>query len=174
MIADGELIQRVLQGESDAYGELVARYEKSVFATAGAILRDWQDVQDVAQESFLLAFKELGRLRDTAKFGPWVVRVARTQALRLLRERGRARVAIEARQNDMVGVNHRLPEPSRDALKAIMKLPAHQQQAVLLRFFGGLSVNEISAATARPAGSVTSDLSRAYQRLRGLLKESGR
>jgi RNA polymerase sigma-70 factor (ECF subfamily) len=162
----------VLHGQSDAYGELVERYEKSVFATAGAILRDWHDVQDVAQESFLLAFKELGRLRDTAKFGPWVTRVARTQALRLLRERGRAKAAIESRQDDMPGTNHRLPEPDRDVLKAIMKLPARQQQVVLLRFFSGRTVNEISTITARPTGSVTSALSRAYRCLKGLLKET--
>ena len=171
MRSDSELVRQALAGRHDAYGELVRRYERAVFAAAGAILRDWHDVQDAAQEAFLLAYRRLGQLRDKGLFGQWVVRIARTQALTLLRKARRA-VSLEETVGEVADVtNHKVDARTGELLQAVMKLPTAQQQAVLMRFFGGHSVGEIAEITAQPVGSVTSQLSRAYQNLRTLIGE---
>ena len=73
---DGELVQRSLEGDAQAFAELVRRHERLVFRIANGFLRDRSEVEDVAQESFLKAFEALPSFRTGAPFGPWVAQIA--------------------------------------------------------------------------------------------------
>jgi len=82
-----ELIRAVRTGEKDAFGDLVRRYERAVWATAWRTLRDHHRAQDATQNTFVEAYRQLAQLRDPARFGVWLLKIARRQTLRVARRR---------------------------------------------------------------------------------------
>jgi RNA polymerase sigma factor (sigma-70 family) len=92
--SDAELVAETLAGDREAFGQLYDRYARLVRFAAFDATRDWQGVPDVAQEAFLRAYRNLGRLREPARFGAWLVGIAH----RVADERRRA-----ARRERLVG-----------------------------------------------------------------------
>ena len=86
---DWDLVQRSLQGDSQAFADLVRRYERLVFRIAGGFLRDRGEVEDVAQEAFLKAYEALAGFRAGAPFGPWIAQIATRTCYDHLRARQR-------------------------------------------------------------------------------------
>ena len=173
MESDSQLVQLALGGDRDAFAKLLARHERTVRAAAMAILGDHHSAQDASQEAFVAAYRKLATLRDGSAFGPWVFKIARREALRIAR-RSPATVSLDS-QADRPDPRDdgRLDSASRRLLEAVMKLPAHERTVVTLRHFDGHSVAEIAEIAARPVGTVTKQLSRAYARLReGLTREA--
>jgi RNA polymerase sigma-70 factor (ECF subfamily) len=87
------LIDLARQGDHEAFGSLVRRYERLVFRIAGGFLRDRAEVEDIAQEAFLRAFQAIGRFRPGARFGPWIGRIAVNLCYDRLRQR-RGRIEL--------------------------------------------------------------------------------
>ena len=83
--SDHALVDAVVAGDKASFAELVRRYEPVARAAAVAILRDTHLAQDVLQETFLRAYTKLGKLADRSRFGPWVLKIARREALRVSR-----------------------------------------------------------------------------------------
>jgi RNA polymerase sigma-70 factor, ECF subfamily len=169
--SDAELVKAVQKGEQDAYATLVQRYERTVRAVAAGILRDRHATEDVAQEVFVKAYYNLGTLRKNAAFGPWVMQIARREALTLLRRCDRQ--AASELHSDVAAPSKdgQLDEEAQRLLQAVMKLPEHERFIVMLRHFDGHPVQAIAAATGRSVGTVTKQLTRAHHRLRTWLKE---
>ncbi len=168
---DSQLVHATLRGDRSAFGQLVQRYERSVLASAAQVLMDFQLAQDAAQEAFVSAYRNLGRLRNANSFGPWVLTIVHHQALRLLRSRKMTcqlpadHAMAEAQEmNSLDGVGEQL-------LKALSHLPEHERIVLLLRHFESRDVESIARITGRPVGTVTKQLSRAHQRLRKLLED---
>jgi RNA polymerase sigma-70 factor (ECF subfamily) len=169
--SDSQLVECVLSGDVDAFGELVKRYERNVLAVAFTELRDVHAAEDVAQAAFLLAFARLETLRDASRFGAWLVQIARRQAVDALRK-CRAPVcvttAVERAAVDAPGS----PQIERSQLLELVgRLPEHERILIGLRYFDAHSVSEISEITGRPVGTVTKQLSRAMTRLRALYEK---
>jgi RNA polymerase sigma-70 factor, ECF subfamily len=142
-----------------------------VLATAWHTLGDYHAAEDVAQETFVAAYENLGSLRDAASFGSWVLRIARRQAVRMAQRRTKTS-PIEATDDrpaceDAV----RLDDDVRQLLAAVTGLPEHERVVVILRYVEGHNVQAISEMTGRPVGTVTKQLSRAVKRLRQSLAE---
>ena len=74
-LSDAELVTRTRAGDSDAYRELVARYQGHVYGLAYSIVDNWADAQDMAQEAFIRAYCNLDQLRDAGRFAAWLRRV---------------------------------------------------------------------------------------------------
>jgi RNA polymerase sigma-70 factor, ECF subfamily len=74
--AEGRLIQRIRQGEREAFYELLRPYERNLFLAALAIVRNESDAEEVAQEAVLKAFQNLGRFRGESKFSTWLIQIA--------------------------------------------------------------------------------------------------
>lgn len=85
--SDAKLVAETLAGNREAFGRLYDRYAPLARAVAYEVCRDWQSVADLTQESFLRAYRNLGRLREPERFGAWLAGIARQVA----RERNRAR-----------------------------------------------------------------------------------
>ena len=168
MKSDADLVRCVLSDQRDAYETLVQRYERSVRAVVAGILHDLHAAQDAVQDTFVSAYEKLGSLRNPDAFGPWILSIARHQALRA---KDKTRHAISYDES-MSPANGKLDHDSQTLLSAVMKLPENEQQVVLLKHFEFLTINEIAAKTGRPTGTVTKQLSRAYARLRNHLKET--
>ncbi len=171
MQTDAEIIRAVLDGNRGQFALLVQRYEHAVHACVLHVLGDFDAAEDAAQEAFISAYEKLGSLRTPARFGPWLLRIARHKALTSMRRRPRTEL-LEAAENIPDGnPDPRISETSRQVLAAVMQLPDNEKQAVLLKHFDGHSATDIAALTGRSVGTITKQLSRAYARLRKRLKD---
>jgi RNA polymerase sigma-70 factor (ECF subfamily) len=176
MQSDEELVRSTRLGHRDAFGLLVDRYERVVWATVRRILGDDHVAADATQEAFLQAYRRLHALREPSLFGGWLLRIARREAIRMARRRSRHPTRSfdesgDERPSQPDGPDGRLSADSEELLAAIADLPDHERLVVVLRYIDGRSVAEIAEACGRPVGTVTKQLSRALGRLKETLKE---
>ncbi len=120
--------------------------------------------QDVAQESFVAAFRKLPQLRSEQAFGPWLLATTRRNAIRESRRRPLATQGLPLEKIAETETDQ-LHE-HEDLVPMLARLPEHERDVVCLRYISGLSVCEIADDLARPIGTVTKQLSRATERLR--------
>lgn len=166
---DAEIIARVLGGDLHAYGALVDRYERAVFAAALSVVRDRHAAEDVTQDVLTRGYLQLGTLRDGSRFGFWLLRIARREAWHSRRNRVKAKETIEASIQNKSGASRdgRLLDDAKEQLLAdVQCLPEHERLMISLRYFAGHTVQEIATMTGRPVGTVTKQLSRTVKRLR--------
>jgi RNA polymerase sigma-70 factor (ECF subfamily) len=163
--SDAQLVERVKAGEVDAFAELVTRYERPVRAAAFHVVRERNAADDVTQEAFIAAFESLGSLRSGAKFGSWLLRITKYQAARAVRRRCRSPVLV-GDVDSTPEAGRPLSDLSELLLELVERLPDHERVVVGLKNLQGHSVDEIAEMTGRPVGTVTKQLSRAYERLR--------
>jgi RNA polymerase sigma-70 factor (ECF subfamily) len=178
--ADCELIKAVLDGEKEAFAELVSRYERPIRAIAINILGDHHSVQDAVQDTFVAGYQNLSMLRNRDSFGPWLMKIAHRCALDWANRRPKM-APLETNPPNERGVNPaaatekpngQLDEESEGLLSAVVKLPEAERQVVMLRYFAEHNVKEVAEIVGRSTGTVTKQLSRAHKRLRKVLKES--
>lgn len=180
-LKDGELVYRCLQGDADAFGELVRRYQAAVYATAFYYVGRYGAAEDVAQEAFWSAFRSLPRLKDHDKFGAWLREVTCRTAANWLRRQGkrlasetplphRRTVSIEdARQGPHGQASNR--ERFERVQQAIDSLPERYRLPVVLRYLQELSYEEISRFTGESRDEIRGILHRAGRQLRDLLAD---
>jgi len=165
------LVGRARRGDRAAFDRLVARYEKPALLAAGAILRSWHDARDCTQEAFVTAYVKLNRLWRPNQFGAWLMQIVRRQTLAELRRR-RSRPTTEGNlPDDVAETGPRTWGLSNELAELIGRLPEQEFAVVTLRHIEEMTVAQIAAATGRPVGTVTKQLSRAYARLRPWLHD---
>jgi RNA polymerase sigma-70 factor (ECF subfamily) len=165
--SDTQLVARVRLGDVDAFGQLAERYERSLLAIALAELRNLHEAEDAVQATLLLAFRQLGTLRDEGKFGPWLMQIARRQVVEVARAR-KMPTGLFLDETSHVAANDTNWIDNEHLLGLVARLPEHEGILIGLRYFDGHSMAEIAAISARPIGTVTKQLSRAIGRLRSL------
>jgi len=159
-------VNAVRRGESAAFEDLVRLYERAAWTTAWRVVRDYHAAQDVTQEAFLEAYRQLTHLQRPQLFGVWLLRITHRRALRATRMK-RSAEPLEPAQAVV-----RAEQPiTENLLEMVANLPEHERVVVALRYFGGHSVAEVAAVVGRPIGTVTKQLSRALERLRSLPHE---
>jgi RNA polymerase sigma-70 factor (ECF subfamily) len=182
-LEDSELVRRCLDGDTDAYGELIQRYQGAVYATAFYYVGRHGAAEDIAQDAFLAAYRSMPRLRDAAKFGPWMKQVACRTAANWLRKNSdrlstetplphKRTVAIEdVREGPRGRVERR--ERLEQVQRAIDTLPERYRLPVVLRYLQELSYQEISDYTGETKDEIRGVLQRAGRQLRELLSDEG-
>ncbi len=171
MRSDEEIVKTVLDGDRTAFAVLVERYERPVRVVATDILHDLSAARDVAQETFVTAYEKLGTLRDGGAFGSWIQKIARHEALRVVRKQVQMVPLGDETAPGTADHDGRLDETLERVLAAVTRLPDHERRVIMLKHFEGYSVREVADMTRRPLGTVTKQMSRAYARLRKHLKE---
>lgn len=180
-LEDAELVRRCLGGDTDAYGELVQRYQGAVFATAFYYVGRHGAAEDIAQDALLAAYRSLPRLRDADKFGPWLKQIACRTAANWLRKNGdrlatetplpyKRTVAIEDVREGPRGRTERR-ERLDQVQRAIDTLPERYRLPVVLRYLQELSYQEISEYTGETKDEVRGILQRAGRQLRDILAD---
>ena len=170
--SDAQLVNAALNGQKDAFAVLVNRYERPVRLLAINILRDCHLASDVAQDAFVHAFENLTALRKADAFGPWLMKITHRCALDAIRKRAKlAHLDITAAAAAIEKSDGQLDEDKRQVLAAVVKLPKAERQVIMLRYFSGHCVRDVSEIVGRSVGTVTKQLSRAHHRLRKILKE---
>jgi len=169
---DRLLIMRYLDGEGEAAGGLVDRYQKPLFNVALRMLDNAQDAEDVTQTVFFNAFLKLRTYDPRYKFFSWVYRMTVNESLNLLKSR---------KQTTTLDDDAAIPapeEPAGDATElqrrvgnALMRLKPDDRAVVILRHFVFFSYEEIADVLEIPVKTVKSRLFTARERLRDILRE---
>ena len=184
---DQALVERVQRGEKRAFDLLVLKYQHKVTSLISRYIHDWSEAQDVAQETFIRAYRALANFRGDSQFYTWLYKIAVNTAKNHLVSLGRrppsgdidAQDAVQfdagSRLRDTDTPEHELmrQEIERTVAKTVEALPEELRMAITLREVDGLSYEEIAEAMACPIGTVRSRIFRARdaidQKLRPLL-----
>jgi RNA polymerase sigma-70 factor (ECF subfamily) len=173
---DGDLVLATRQGRAEAYGELVRRYQGTVFGVCYRLAGERREAEDLAQETFLRAYQRLGTFDVRRPFGPWVRRVAANVCLnRLPRAPAAAALDDERDEDEAAGgdgpeVAWENAELSATLRAALLSLPPHYRAVVELRHFHDMSYAAIAAELNLPLSDVKSHLFRARRLLAQKLK----
>jgi RNA polymerase sigma-70 factor (ECF subfamily) len=172
---DAQIVDQVRRGDVQAYGKLVLRYERTLLAAALPILRDVHAAQDVVQEVFVRCYVKLSSLRDGSRLGGWLLKAVGREAIQVARRRRspleQPALAIDRVSDDRDAASRILcDDERRRLLDGVRTLPEPERLAVSLRYFEGRSMSDIAQVTGRPIGTITKQLSRAIERLRGQLQ----
>jgi RNA polymerase sigma-70 factor, ECF subfamily len=165
---DAEAIERCQQGDREAFRHLVERYQKRAIAHAVAILFNRDDAEDVVQEAFVDAFRAIGKFDTARTFYQWFYVLLRNRCYKMTARRRPAESLDEAR---FLASQRGVADDTRLALeKALHSLTREEREIVWLKYFSGLSYDELATYLQIPRGTVMSRLFYARQRLQGKLK----
>jgi len=175
--ADQALVLRAQKGEPGAFDLLVRKYQHKVIKLIGRYVRDRSEVQDVAQEAFIRAYRALGGFRGDSAFYTWLYRIAVNTAKNYLESLSRrppgSDVEIDGAEQLSIGESLReSATPERQLLtdeiastirRVLEALPEDLRTAITLRELEGLSYEEIAEAMDCPIGTVRSRIFRARE-----------
>jgi len=157
-VEDGDLIARARRKDVEAFNLLVSRWEKRVFNYLLRLVRGREDALDLSQDVFLKAYRNLGKLEDDQRFGPWLFRIAHNEAYSFFRGR---------HPEDELPAET-APAPSRFRMypaelsvvveRALSRLTADQRETVMLKVYEGFKFEEIAEALECPVSTVKSRL----------------
>ena len=185
------LVQRTLAGEQRAFEMLVIKYQRRVERLIGRMVRDSDLVQDIAQETFIRAYRALAQFRGDAQFYTWLYRIAVNTAKKQLMELKRDPLVFQSQMKS--GEDDETSGPERElnsgvadtetpeavlaskeiaeAVNAAMDaLPEELRMAITLREIEGMSYEEIATALECPIGTVRSRIFRAREAISGRIK----
>lgn len=178
-VDDRALVDAVRAGDREAFGVVVERETSAVYRSCLRILGRPHDAEDVTQESFLAAYRAIGGYRGDGSLRGWLLRIATRQSFRRLSQR-RPTAELDAVGEQVladVAADPRrivVAAESRDQVRdAVAALPDPYREVVALRFFGELSLAEVSEATGRPLNTVKTHLRRGLERLRPIVEAEG-
>ena len=168
-----ELIRLAQQGNTEAFGQLVAEYQRAVFNIAYRMVGNRQEAEDVAQESFVKTYQALERFDRERPFAPWLYRITTNTALNWIKRR-RPEAELEEETlhvsaTDGPEAQTIAAEASERLRTAVAALPPNYRAAIELRHFQGLTYQEMSEVLGVPLSDVKSWLFRARRRLRETL-----
>lgn len=163
-----ELVAAALvDGDVDAFGELVRRNQSQVRILLMRLCRDRTEADDLAQECFVTAWQKLAGYKGTGSFAGWLLRIAWTTFLQARRKQDRYREVIEQYAGEPVAKRSTGPPDEVSDLDRLLAALGEQDRAVLILAYAcGLSHREISDATGLPVGTVKSIIFRCKQKLR--------
>jgi RNA polymerase sigma-70 factor (ECF subfamily) len=175
--SDEQIVERALTGDAEAFGEIVQRWERRIFALAFGMLGREEDARDATQETFLAAFRNLRAFRGEAKVSSWLHRIAVNQcitrqrrakvrnesALETEEEKNAASFATPIRYSPVRIVEGR--ETTEEVRLAVNSLPVELRQIVVMKEFEELTFKEIADALDLPLSTVKSRLYTALKQL---------
>ncbi len=183
--SDEQIVERALAGDAEAFGEIVRRWERRIYALAYGILGREEEARDAAQETFVAAFRNLSGFRGEAKVSSWLHRIAVNQCItRQRRARTRAESSLEAESatgtHQFAAHAHASPaheaegrERTEAVRRAVAALPAELREVIVLKEFEELTFQEIADALGVPLSTVKSRLYTALKQLRLRLEKYG-
>ena len=180
---DAAAVALARDGDSEAFRALVERHSRAVFRLAHRMTGNASDAEDVVQETFLKAYRQLSRFESRANFGTWVHRIAVNCSIDLIRARPHREAGHDAADLEQFGAagtaEPGLPSPERlmlsaevqgrisDAMTSLSKM---ERAAFVLRHFEGQSIDEISRALGLKTNATKHSIFRAVKKMRQALE----
>jgi RNA polymerase sigma-70 factor (ECF subfamily) len=185
-LSDQKIIERALNGEPEAFGVLVCRWERHIYGLALRMLGRDEEARDATQETFLLAYRNLSKFRGEAKFSSWIYRIALNICNTKLRNRSTEEFSLEGqREESGFDIAAEIEEPD-EALqreqvvqyvrRALQALPPEMRQVIIMKEYEGLKFSEIAEILGVPLSTVKTrmyaglaELRKRLERLRGAI-----
>src|SRR5438132_10921559 len=179
-ISDATAVSRARAGDDEGFRQLVDRYSQRIFRVAYRMTANEHDADDVVQETFLRAYRQIHRFEERANFGTWLHRIAVNCALDLLRSRSRIdrRYGGDPQEAEMTAASSDpqqdrllLSPERRDPVAAAMeRLSGNERTAFVLRHFEGMPVEEIGKTLGIQVNAAKHTIFRAVRKLRQSLE----
>lgn len=185
LTTDEIIVERALSGDAEAFGEIVRRWERRIFALAFGMLGREEDARDATQETFLAAFRNLRGFRGEAKVSSWLHRIAVNQCItrqRRAKVRGESALYDEEEKNPKSFATPlrlspvRITESTQVTVavrRAVNSLPIELRQIVVMKEFEELTFKEIADLLDLPLSTVKSRLYTALKQLQMKLQRFG-
>ena len=182
---DEELVARSMGGDLDSFNQLVLRWERPIYALAYRVIGREEDARDVAQETFLRAFRALGGFKGQAKFSSWLYRITLNLCRDWIRRERRAPIALVPEGVDLIELASEAEpaetiedlvsrrELGRAVARAMATLPDEQRTAIVLKEYHGLTFQEIAELLDCPLSTVKTRLYQGLTVLRRQLAQAG-
>jgi RNA polymerase sigma factor, sigma-70 family len=182
---DEELVALSQGGDLDSFNQLVLRWERPIYALAYRVIGREEDARDVAQETFLRAFRALKGFKGQAKFSSWLYRIALNLCRDWMRRERRSPVAQAPEGMDIIelageatpseSIEERVArhQVGRAVGKAMSLLPEEQRTAIILKEYHGLTFQEIAELLDCPLSTVKTRLYQGLSVLRTHLQDAG-
>ena len=179
-ITDQELVQRTLAGDLDAFEEIVIRYQQAVFGVVFRLLRNQEEAEDIAQESFIKCYHNLDKFDQERPFAPWICRIAGNLALSRLRQLKRRRflpweqISFQIADSEALDPVTSLEESEikQEIVGYIKELKPLDQLVIILRYYKEFSYDEIAYILQTRRNTVEVRLHRARKRLRQMFAQN--
>jgi len=183
-LTDEQLVELAAGDEPDAFGEIMRRWERKIFALCFGMLSREDDASDAAQETFISAYRNLSNFRGEAKVSSWLHRIAVNQCLtKQRRARTRSEIFLddEEKAEERVFVAPAHQSPARQAeqserlthvRQAVNALPVELRQVIVMKEFEDLTFQEISEVLQLPLSTVKSRVYTALKQLRMKLERT--
>jgi RNA polymerase sigma-70 factor, ECF subfamily len=183
-MTDLAAVSRARGGDADAFRDLVQRHSRTIFRVAYRMTGNEHDADDVVQETFLRAYRQIEKFEERANFGTWLHRIAVNCSLDLLRSRTRHEKNRITEKDDEDGEMTREfestdPQPDRlllsaelkeHVLEALDRLSGNERTAFMLRHFEGMPVEEIGRTLGIQVSAAKHTIFRAVRKLRESLE----
>jgi RNA polymerase sigma-70 factor (ECF subfamily) len=181
--SDQELAERAISGDTRAYEQLVVRYQRLVYRVLWSRGGEPQEIEDMAQETFLRAWERLHTFDPAQPFKAWIARVATNLAIDQHRARARRPILVELPDEETATLQGGDADPAlvaqnlddqRGLLDALQQVPPLYREALVLRFVEDLPYDEIATVLDLPLGSVKTRIFRGRELLKQRLIAAGR
>ncbi len=186
MIEEKELIRRAKNGEKSAFEEIISLYEKKVFSTIYYMVKNENEVEDIAQEVFIKIYKNLKNFKEESSLYTWIYRITINVCIDELKKKKNIIYIDEKLKTEDGEVELQLEDESkgpddlaadeelkRKLTECIKKLPTDQRTMIILRDIKGFTYMEIAEMTKTNLGTVKSKINRARASLKRILEEMG-
>jgi RNA polymerase sigma-70 factor (ECF subfamily) len=173
-VSDGALVRQVLEGDTEAFAGLVARYRERGLRFAAAMLGDRAEAEEALQDAFVRAYRSLPSCRDPDRFGAWFLRIL-VNRCRTRRAGGRRRAGLFVRDDWALERAPSRPAGDPDWReeidRALARIDPRQREAFLLKHVEGLEYEEMARLTGARVPALKMRVKRACDHLRLLLEE---
>ncbi len=165
-----QLVDAAIGGDIERFGELCRRHYSPMVAIAYSVVSDHQLAEDAAQESFARALVNIRKLKNPARFAPWLAAICRNVAKDM--------VAAKARRVNVADLSQTAPAGSHNEngmliRRAIEQLPGPARELIVLRYYNNLSYEEIGSVLEISKASINGRLARAKRKMADYLKRNG-
>lgn len=165
-----ELVERARRGDREAFGVLAAGAVDRLYRIARLLLCDTELAEDATQDALVRAWRDLGTLRDAARFDAWLHRILVRSCTDIGRRRRRWRTEISVVPSEPIEPDSTAGLADRDQIeRGLRRLNESQRTILVLHFYVGLSPSEAAAALEIPVGTAKSRLHYAIEALRAVL-----
>lgn len=185
-MSDEELVEKIKKGDIDAYEEIIKKYENKVCGIIYHMIKNQNDVEDLAQEVFIKVYKNLSKFKGDSSLYTWIYKITVNLCLDEVKKRKNIIYLDEKLEVEDGELKRELPSSDKTQVelyeekelkeklhKCIGKLPEKQRVMIVLRDIKGFSYEEISEITSVKLGTVKSQINRARLKLKELLDKEG-
>lgn len=163
------LVKKAMRGNADAYGQLIHEHQEYLYKMAFLYMKNREDALDVVGATVLKGYQKIGSLKNPEWFKTWITRIllnaAKDAQKKIVYYNNIDEVEISERHKGVTAEEH------CDLKDAIGQLPEKYRSVIILKYYSGMSVNEIAFALNAPEGTIKAYLCRAREQLKNCLKE---